>query len=150
VLTTWGVTQGGLRLLVLQTILPDCHRRTDLVEQCSVVMPKRMESVLWNSQLRQQRMKLPLPNEVVIPRTARLRCKEQAKRIRSPASQVVTEMFDQLRGNREAADCPFGISLSEPGPPYALANLNDGIFQVQVNIPQRANLTAADSALSQN
>lgn len=40
------VTHRGLRFSVPQSILPDCHRRSDLIEQRGVAMPESMETTL--------------------------------------------------------------------------------------------------------
>jgi hypothetical protein len=48
-------------------------------------------------------LKLPLPNQAVIPRRAPFGREEQAKRIRTPGFQVCTQMF---RRNRETANYP--------------------------------------------
>ena len=44
------VTHGGLRLSMAQPIEPNRHWRADLIEQCSVAMPKGVEATLRDSQ----------------------------------------------------------------------------------------------------
>ena len=45
------VTHRGLRVNMTQPILPDCHRRSDLVKQRRIAMPKGMEATLSDAQL---------------------------------------------------------------------------------------------------
>jgi len=43
------VAHGGLRFGMPQSILPDCHRRSDLIEQRGAAMPESMEATLRNT-----------------------------------------------------------------------------------------------------
>ena len=144
------VAHRGLCFGVPQAIQPDRHRRVDLIEQRGVAMTKRMEAALRNFELLQQRMKLALPNQTVIPRRARFRCEEQAKRIRTPGFHVPTQMFHQLRRDRETAIALARLHRLNPTAPHTLANVNYGVFQIQITNPQGANLATPDSGLGQN
>jgi hypothetical protein len=121
------ITHGGLRFGVPKTIEPDRHRRTDLIEQRSVAMPKGMEPTLRNAKLLQQRMKLALPNQTVIPRRARFRCKQQPQRVRAPGFQIFTQMLHQFHRDRKATVSLARLHCLKLTPPHTLSNVDDGV-----------------------
>src|SRR5215469_7098227 len=59
-------------------------------------------------------------------------------------------MFHQLRRDRETAISFTRLYRLDPTAPHTLANVNDGVFQIQISNPQGANLATADSDLGQN
>jgi hypothetical protein len=98
-------------------------------------MPKRMKATLRDAKPGQQRMKLPFPNQAVIPWRAHFRCKQQTQRIWSPSPQVKTQTFHQSGRDGQAAIALAGFHRLDLAAPHTLTNVNHGIFQVHVRNP---------------
>ena len=64
-----------------QSVQAHCHGSADLIEQGGIAVPESMEATLRDAQLFEQRMKLPLANQAVIPRRTVSRREQQAQRV---------------------------------------------------------------------
>src|SRR6266404_584805 len=95
-------------------------------------------------------MKLPLANQAVIPRGTVSGCEQQTRHVWPPALQVSAQVFSQFCRDRETAISLPGFHRLDLASPNVLANLNHGIFQVEIGDTESANLTAPYASLSQD
>jgi len=95
-------------------------------------------------------MKLPLANQAVIPRGTVSGCEQQTQRVWPPTLQVFAQVFYQFSRDRETAIALPGFNRLDLASPNVLANLNHGIFQVEIGDTESANLAAPDAGLSQD
>ena len=72
-------------------------------------MTEGMEATLRDAELLKKRVKLPLPNQAVIPRRTLGRCKQEPERVWPPGSQKSAQMFDQLARNWEPTIAAAGL-----------------------------------------
>jgi len=89
-------------------------------------------------------MKLPLSNQAVIPRCTVSGCEQQTQRVWPPALQMSAQVFYQFRRDRETAIAFTGFHRLDLASPNVLANLNHGIFQVEIGDAESTNLAAPD------
>src|ERR1019366_6351359 len=112
--------------------------------------PESMEATLRDTQLPQQRMKLPLADQAVIPGRTILGRKHQAQGVRSPSQQICPDVLHQFSRDRETAIALLRFYRLNLAPPHALPNVNDSVFQIQLGNPKGANLAASNAGLGQD